>query len=89
MKELKDKLNLIVTNHNLTNTVLNGSLDAVWICVKSLENWRTAKQMGCKKDYHHGWIFFSTSTNTNGYNLYEEIKEACKDKNVLVTYRDL
>ena len=51
--------------------------------------WRLNKKVGCEKSYD-GWNFFSTSVNSNGYDLYEKIKNECKDfKLLLVTERQL
>jgi len=50
-------------------------LDASYIEVKMLgKDWRKKKKVGCKKSYD-GWIFFSTSTNSAGYDLYQEIRK--------------
>jgi len=81
-EKLKKQLELIKINHT------EKGLDPVWICVRSLENWRIAKKIGCKKGYH-GWVFYSTSTNSNGYSLYEKIQKACEGYNMSVTYKDL
>ena len=49
--------------------------DAIWVCVKfHNKDWREAKKAGAKKDSYHGWILYSTSTNSRGYDLYESIK---------------
>ncbi len=78
-QELKNKLEEINTNHK------EESFDPVWICVRGLgSNWREYKKMGLKKDSHYGWIFYSTSTNSNGYDLYEKIQKACSGFNLFV-----
>ena len=52
-------------------------------------DWRKAKKVGCEKGYN-GWSFFSTSTNSAGYDLYEEIKKLTADfDNLMVTERQL
>lgn len=53
-------------------------LDPSFIQVIFKGDWRKAKKVGCKKEYN-GWNFFSTSTNSAGYNLYEEIKNMTSD----------
>jgi hypothetical protein len=51
--------------------------------------WREAKKMGFKKDSYRGWIFYSTSTNSNGYDLFEKLEDACKGFNLRVSERQL
>jgi hypothetical protein len=51
-------------------------------------NWREAKKIGMVKKYD-GWYFYSTSTNSNGYDLYEKIKQACGGFNLCVSERQL
>jgi len=80
---LKKELETIEKNHKEINQ------DPVWICVKPKTDWRTAKKMGCIKDGYYGWIFYSTSTNSNGYELYEKIEKACEGYNMRVSCRDL
>jgi hypothetical protein len=81
-QNLKTELETIKANHKETY------LDASWICVRPINmNWREAKKIGCKKDYYWGWIFYSTSTNSNGNELYNKIKEACKDFDMYVNER--
>ncbi len=64
-------------------------LDATFIQVIFRGDWRKAKKVGCKKGYN-GWSFFSTSTNSAGYDLYEEIKKLTADfDNLMVTERQL
>lgn len=64
-------------------------LDPSYIEVKMLGDWRKKKKLGCKKSYN-GWIFFSTSTNSAGYDLYTEIKKLTTDfKDLIVTERQL
>ena len=73
--KLKNQLVTIKKNHDGNN----GGLDATFIKVRMFgKNWRLKKQVDCVKDFD-GWYFFTTSTNSNGYNLYEKIKEATKD----------
>ena len=82
--DLKDQLNEIVDNH------VESHLDPVWICVKASGiDWRKAKSLGMKKDYSHGWVFYTTSTNSNGYELFEKIQNVCKDFSLRVTLRSL
>ena len=83
-QELENKLEEIKANHKEEN------LDPVSICVRgSGSNWREYKKMGMKKDSYYGWIFYSTSTNSNGYDLYEKIKEACNGFNLYVSENQL
>lgn len=64
-------------------------LDASHIQIKMIGDWRKKKKAGCKKGYN-GWVFFSTSTNSAGYNLYEEINKLTSDfDDLIVTERQL
>ena len=85
-KELKNKLEALSSNWDKQQ-----GLSASYINVAMYgKNWRKKKAVGCKKDYYYGWIFFSTSTNSDGYGLYEEIKKLCAPyKDLLVTERQL
>ena len=88
---LKNKLEKIKNNHsNKYDRNASGYLDATFISIKMYgKDWRLKKQVGCRKDYN-GWSFFRTSTNSNGYDLYEKINKACKDFELLfVTERQL
>ena len=88
---LKSELENIKKNHKekeLNDYNIN-YLDACWICVKPNTDWRTAKKMGCKKDSYYGWIFYSTSTNSNGTELFEKIKTACNPFNMRVIMYEL
>ena len=90
-QNLKNKLETISSNHTKKyDRNASGYLDASFISIKMYgKDWRLKKQVGCRKDYN-GWSFFHTSTNSNGYDLYEEINKACKDfKLLLVTERQL
>jgi hypothetical protein len=67
-------------------------LDPVWMCVKFANaDWRKAKAAGAKKDSYHGWILFSTSTNSKGYELMQEIERISKafDSSLSVSSLDL
>ncbi len=82
-QNLKTELETIKNNHREKyKNPLNGYLDACHISVKMVGDWRLKKKVGCKKQYD-GWSFFSTSANSNGYDLFEEIKNACKDFDLL------
>jgi len=65
-------------------------LDASHIQVLMLgKDWRKKKKAGCEKGYN-GWIFFSTSTNSAGHELYQELKKLTADFNdLVVTERQL
>ena len=77
--ELRNQLTEIKKDHEGNK----GGLDATFIKVRMFnKNWRLKKEVGCTKDYD-GWYFFTTSTNSNGYDLYEKIKEATKNFNDL------
>jgi hypothetical protein len=83
-QNLKTELETIKVNHK------EKGLDPCFISVSaSGMNWREAKKIGMKKDYYYGWVFYSTSTNSNGYDLYEKIKQACKGFSLYVSERQL
>lgn len=64
-------------------------LDPTYIQVNMYSDWRKNKKAGCEK-FNGNWIFFKTSTNSNGYNLYEEIKKLTADfDDLMVTERQL
>ena len=85
-QKLRNQLMTIKQNHDGNN----GGLDATFIKVRMFgKNWRLKKQIDCVKDFD-GWYFFTTSTNSNGYGLYEKIKNATKDfKDLEVSERQL
>lgn len=85
-QELRKQLETIEQNHyEEFDKNANGYLDATFIKVKMYgNNWHFKKKIGCEKDYN-GWIFFLTSANSNGYELYEKIDNACKDFELLQT----
>ena len=83
-KNLKAKIETIKDNHK------EEYLDASFICVRANGiNWREAKKIGMEKDYSYGWVFYSTSTNSNGNELYNKIKQECKGFNLYVTQTQL
>lgn len=83
-QNLKTELETIKANHK------EEYLDPCFISVRaSGMNWREAKKIGMKKDYYYGWVFYKTSTNSNGYDLYEKIKQACEGFNLYVSERQL
>jgi len=82
-QDLKSKLEAIKKNHNLKyDKNANGYLDPCSISINMYGGWRLNKKVGCEKRYD-GWKFFSTSANSNGYDLYEKIKHECKDFKLL------
>tara|TARA_B110000285_G_C14835165_1_gene472736 strand:- start:379 stop:651 length:273 start_codon:yes stop_codon:yes gene_type:complete len=90
MKTLQDYQILKAELENIKSNHKESYLDSCWICVKgSGLNWREYKKLGMKRDSYHGWIFYSTSTNSNGYELYEKLNEVCKGFNLFVSERQL
>jgi hypothetical protein len=90
MKTLKDYQDLKNKLENIRAEHKQDGLDPNFISVRaSGMNWREAKKIGMKKDYYYGWVFYSTSTNSNGYDLYIKIKNACKDFNLSVIEKQL
>ena len=89
-QNLKNKLETISNNHTEKyDRNASGYLDPCFISINMYGGWRLNKKVGCEKSYE-GWNFFSTSANSNGYDLYEKIKNECKDfKLLLVTERQL
>lgn len=85
MEDLKLELDSIVENHKGTY------LDALWIGVMkpSSMGWREAKKLGMKKDSYYGWMFYSTSTNSNGYDLLEKIQKVCSPYDMRIRTYDL
>ena len=85
LKTLED----IKYNHNLKYKNKMMGCDPTYIKVKIYADLRLKRQLGCEKTYD-GWIFYSTATNDNGYELYEQIREACSDfKRLIVSERSL
>lgn len=83
-QNLKNQLEEIKANHK------EEYLDPNFICVRgSGLSWREYKKLGMKKDGYYGWIFYKTSTNSNGYDLYEKLKTACEGFNLYVSERQL
>ena len=83
-QNLKTELETIKNNHREKyRNPANGYLDSSYISVQMCEPWRFNKKAGCKKGYR-GWTFFSASANSNGFDLYEEINNACKNFNLLI-----
>ena len=68
-KELTNQLNLL-TNSWDKNQGLDASLFAIIV-----NNWRLAKSIGAKKDSYYGWIFYSTSTNSDSNGLSNKLNE--------------
>ena len=90
MKNVLDYQMLKTELENISSNHKESYLDPCWICVKgSGLNWRECKKIGMRKDSYHGWILYSTSANSNGYELYEKINEACKGVNLFVSERQL
>ena len=87
---LVKKLDEVRANHEIT---MNGKgQDAIWVCVKFCRgDWRKAKKAGAKKDGYHGWILYSTSTNSMGYELYEALRTEVRksELELRVTYIEL
>lgn len=83
-QNLKNQLEEIKINHK------GEHLDAGFVMVRAKGlNWRECKKLGMNKDSYYGWVFYSTSTNTNSYSLYEKIEKACEGFNLFVTERQL
>ena len=86
--ELVKKLDEVKANHEIEAT----HQDAIWVCVRfHNKDWRAAKKAGAKKDSYHGWILYSTSTNSGGYELYEAIRTEVRksELELRVTYIEL
>jgi len=81
---LKNKLQTLSSNWDKQQ-----GLDPSFIKVMMYGDWRKKKKVGCEKGYD-GWTFFSTSTNSAGYELYEEIEKLISDfKNLRVYERQI
>lgn len=68
-KELTNKLNDLKNNWNESQ-----GLDASFFAIV-VKNWRLAKSIGAKKDGYYGWIFYSTSTNSNSSLFSDKLNE--------------
>ena len=79
-QELRTKLNTLSSNWDKQQ-----GLDPSFIQVMMYGDWRRKKKVGCEKGYD-GWTFFSTSTNSAGYELYEEIKKLVSEFKDLRVY---
>ena len=75
---LKNKLEKLSSNWDKGQ-----GLDPSFIQVIYIGDWRKAKKLGCIKKYD-GWSFFSTSTNSAGYDLYEEINKLISEFDNLI-----
>tara|TARA_B100000497_G_C7607908_1_gene365045 strand:+ start:162 stop:434 length:273 start_codon:yes stop_codon:yes gene_type:complete len=83
-QHLKTELEKIKSNHK------EEYLDPCFISITaSGMGWRKAKSLGMKKDYYYGWVFYRTSTNSNGYELYEKLQSACEGYELCVSERQL
>jgi hypothetical protein len=90
MKTLQDYQNLKKELEEIRANHKEEHLEAAYVCVKGVGlNWRECKKIGMKKSPYYGWIFYSTSTNSNGYDLYEKINKACEGFNLSVIERQL
>jgi hypothetical protein len=88
-QDLKNELEIIKSNHREKyKNPSNGYLDSSHISVMMFGDWRLKKKVGCKKEYN-GWCFFRATANSNGYDLYEEIRNACKGFDLSVNERQL
>ena len=82
-QNLKNRLQTIKDNHE------EKYLDPNFIKISgSGLGWREYKKLGMIKSYE-GWVFYSTSTNSNGYDLYEKLKKECEGFNLYVSERQL
>jgi hypothetical protein len=89
MKDLKDYQSLKLELETIKSNHKGEGLDPCFIKVTaSGMNWREAKRLGFEKSYE-GWVLYTTSTNSNGYDLYEKIQKACEGFNVYVSERQL
>ena len=90
MKTLQDYQNLKIQLEEIRANHKEEYLDAGSVIVRGKGlNWRECKKLGMQKDYYYGWIFYSTSTNSNSYGLYEKIENACDGFNLSVIERQL
>jgi hypothetical protein len=86
--ELTTKATEIKANHEATAK----GLDALWMCIRfNSKDWRQAKKAGAKKDSYYGWILYSTSTNSKGYELKEALSKLVLESglNLGITCMDL
>ncbi|ANS03604.1 hypothetical protein [uncultured Mediterranean phage uvDeep-CGR2-KM21-C345] len=72
--ELKKDIKKIFENHKNYNEITKWSRFS--IDCKNM-NWRTAKKIGAKKGYFK-WVFFSTMSPSNGFDLTKKLQELCE-----------
>lgn len=74
LQTLRSELKTLASDWSETHNQLDANCVIVTLPSKM---WRVAKELGCRKDYHYGYILFSKSTNSNGSDLACEVQSVC------------
>ena len=82
-KELTNKLNLLENNWDI-----NQGLDASFFAL-IVNDWRLAKGIGAKKDSYYGWIFYSTSMNSDSNGFSNKLNELISGFDLRIIERQL
>jgi hypothetical protein len=82
-KELTNQLNSLTNNWDK-----NQGLDASFFAI-IVKDWRLAKSIGAKKDSYYGWIFYSTSTNSDSNGLSKKLNELISGFELRIIERQL
>ena len=78
IENITSELNNLKQNWDTNPNNTPKQLDANWVGVSVVGNWRLAKKLGAKKDYSYGWLLWSSSTNDNGTNFKNEVSKICE-----------
>jgi hypothetical protein len=82
-KELTNQLNSLTSNWDNKQ-----GLDASFFAIV-VNDWRLAKSIGAKKDCSYGWIFYSTSTNSDASGLAKKMSELIQGFSLEIIERQL
>jgi hypothetical protein len=81
--ELTNQLNSLTSNWDKKQ-----GLDASFFAIV-VNDWRLAKRIGAKKDCSYGWIFYSTSTNSDASGLSKKLYELIQGFELRIIERQL
>jgi hypothetical protein len=89
MKSLIEYKELTNQLDSLTNNWENKQgLDASFFAIV-VNDWRLEKSIGAKKDCSYGWIFYSTSTNSDASGLSKKLYELIQGFQLGIVERQL
>ncbi len=90
MIQVKEKLNEIKERFSKMDRAGEGVQDSAWFAlVMPKKDWRKAKEIGCKKDYYYGWVYWSTSVNMNAGDLEVELLKVAVESGMSLRVRQL